>query len=45
MLQEASDVLWLVHQGLEFHAPAALGAFLNVLGECSFEQLTPRAID
>ena len=37
MLEEASDVLWLLHQGLEFHAPATLGAFLHVLGECSFE--------
>jgi len=44
MLEEASDVLWLLHQGLEFHAPPTLGAFLNVLGEGSFEQLTPRAI-
>jgi hypothetical protein len=57
MLQEASDVLWLLHQGLEFHAPRppnnglaggippTLGAFLDVLGESSFEKLAPRAID
>jgi hypothetical protein len=45
MLQEASDVLRLLHQGLEFHTPSTLGAFLNVLGECSFEKLTLRAID
>jgi hypothetical protein len=57
MLQEASDVLRLLHQGLEFHTPrppnnrlaggipSTLGAFLDVLGESSFEKLAPRAID
>jgi hypothetical protein len=45
MLQEADDVLWFLHQGLQFHATATLGAFLNVLGECPFQKLAPRAID
>jgi hypothetical protein len=45
MLQEASDVLRLLHQGLEFHVPATLGAFLDVLGESSFKKLALRAID
>ena len=45
MLEEASDVLWLLDQGLEFHVPATLGAFLDVLGESSFKKLALRAID
>jgi hypothetical protein len=45
VLQEADDVLWLLHQGLQFHAPAALGAFFHVLGEGPFEKLAPGAID
>jgi hypothetical protein len=45
VLEEANDVLWLLHQSLQLHAPAALGAFLDVLGECSSEKLAPGAID
>ena len=45
MLEEASDVLWLLNQRLQFHAPATFGAFLDVLGEGPFQKLAPGAID
>jgi hypothetical protein len=45
MLQEVSDVLRHLYQGLVFHAPATLGTFLDVLGKCTFEKLASWAID